>query len=410
MENLYKLKWLNGPLVGRELLLPLGDLQLGGPDADIALQLEHDTQATLVTTADSVKLTGSAPVWVDGCPWDAAQPLPLERFIDVAGQAFVLGSRDANLPTLELLPRRAAGRAKLARWQKWSGLAGVAGLALGAVLLLAWTAPQTPPFDRAAWLATQLRQPALAGLSVAHDAHGTLVLEGLCASSEAVQVLRTQLRDQGLQVRDQTMGADTLRRNVRDVLALNGYRESDVESGATLDTVIIHGALTADAAWPHIVMQLQAIPALRSWQVINDRPVLFERLLTLLATRASLDGLSISLVGKTLLVSGQVAPLRAPAITEAIALFNQENPQWNAMFQSLPSSLQASTLLPAAIVSVGGQADSIYVELANGMRLQSGSVLPSGFQIRMISHTSMVLVKDVQLVSLPLNLSATKEN
>ncbi|BBE08772.1 Probable type-III secretion protein [Mycoavidus cysteinexigens] len=408
MEKLYKLKWLNGPLVGRELLLPLGELQLGGPDADIALLLEQDTQATLVTTADSVTLTGSAPVWVDGCPWDTAQPLPFGLFIDVAGQALVLGPRAANLPTLAPLPRRAAGHAKLMRWQKWSGPAGVASLALGAVLLLAWTAPQMPPFDL--WLSTQLRQPALAGLSVAHDAHGTLVLEGLCTSSEAVQVLRTQLRDQGLQVRDQTMCADTLRRNVRDVLALNGYRDSDVESGATSDTVMIRGALTADAAWPHLAMQLQAIPALRSWQVINDRSASFERLLTLLAARTSLDGLSIFLVGKTLLVSGQVAPFRAQVIGKAIAIFNQENQQLRAMFQSLPSNPSASTLLPAAIVGVGGQADSIYVELANGMRLQSGSVLPSGFQIRMISHTSMALIKGVQLVSLPLNLSSTKEN
>lgn len=410
MENLYKLKWLNGPLAGRELLLPLGELQLGGPDADLALLLEHDTQATLATTAESVTLTGSAPVWVDGYPWDAAQPLPLERFIDVAGQALVLGPRDATLPTLAPLPRCAAGRAKLATWQQWSGLAGVACLALGAVLLLAWPAPQIPPFDPTAWLATQLRQPELAGLSGVQDAHGTLVLEGLCTSSEAVKVLRTQLREHGIQVCDKTMCADTLRKNVRDVLALNGYRDSQVESSATLDTVMIRGALAADAAWPHIAKQLQAIPALRSWQVINDHPILFERLLALLEARSLLAGLSISLVGKTLLVSGQVAPPRTQAITEVIALFNQENPQLSAIFQSLPSTLPASTFLPAAIVSVGGQADSIYIELANGMRLQPGSVLPSGFQIRMISHTSMALVKGVQLVSLPLNLSATKEN
>lgn len=47
MSSGYKLLWLNGPLQGRELSLPLGNLSIG-PDGDVLATLEHVEQVDLL--------------------------------------------------------------------------------------------------------------------------------------------------------------------------------------------------------------------------------------------------------------------------------------------------------------------------------------------------------------------------
>jgi type III secretion protein D len=60
--------------------------------------------------------------------------------------------------------------------------------------------------------------------------------------------------------------------------------------------------------------------------------------------------------------------------------------------------------LPAPVVTVGGQANSIYVVLANGMRLQAGSVLPNGYAIVRLSRRAIGLRNGEHLVSIPLDV------
>jgi len=406
MEFLFKLKWLNGPLAGRELDLPAGETRLGGSDADIALPLEQGASTVLTVTAEGVTLSPAIPAWVDGKPWDTTQPLPNGKAIDLAGLGLVLGPAESTLPSLTLPPRGVAMIVKAtpqkSRVWGWALVFGVL------VVLAVWGfTRQKPepvaPFSPHDWLVQTMKNPELAGLEAHIDPQGIVYLSGLSVSSQSIAHLREQLRNHGLHFYDQSLGVDTLHQQVRQVLALNGYYDIDLTSSGSPDSVEIHGAIKGDAAWLQASARLQEIKYLKHWKVVNDQAELFQRLLEKLRQSDLLEGVSVRVVGKELLINGQLDQQHAAKMAQLTTEFNhQGKPRLLSRFQNIPTGATAN-LLPAAVISVGGNKDSIYLQLANNMRLQQGAILPNGYKIYALSRSSISLMQGERLVSLPLN-------
>jgi type III secretion protein D len=294
--------------------------------------------------------------------------------------------------------RRLVGRSGLA-----VGLF-VAGLACTGWLL--WQpAPEILPVTAPDWLAAQLASPDLAGMTLQCDAQGALTLTGLCRSSASVETLRGRLRERGLHLYDESVCADSLLNSVRAVLTLNGYAEVTVQSDEpTLDRVMIFGNIVADARWQRTSQQLMTMATLQGWRVVNDHEQLFNELRTRLAQKAALEGVSMRIADGALRVSGQLPPKRREVVMQEVEAFNQKAPRLPAVFQDLPAGALAANHLPSAILSVGGNVKSLYLQLANGMRLQQGSVLPSGYKIYALSRSTVALLKGQELISLPLEL------
>ncbi|HWX13249.1 MAG TPA: type III secretion system inner membrane ring subunit SctD [Trinickia sp.] len=406
MDGGYKLRWLNGLLAGREFVLPAGEIRLGGSDADIAVTLETDGEAVLVVDDDGVRLSSEQPVWVDGNRWDAHERLPLQVAIDVAGQAFVLGAVTDILATVPVPARHSRTRRLTPLTSRVLGCAAASIAVLGIVAALyAWqpTGEAKRP-DVGAELVERLQQGPLHGLRIARDRDGVAVLSGYCSNSADVDRLRQQVQEQGLLVRDETVCADVLRRSVRDVLLANDYQDVDVEDGAVPESVVIRGDFDADSRWRSTVDQLRAIRGLGHWSIVNDRAESFEKLLQILTEHDLLDGISISISGRTLFVSGALPPLRSRMMEDDLAAYNGGLNGLRAQFQAIPGAADTAGLLPAGIASVGGNADSLFVQLENGMRLQRGAVLQNGFVVYALSRSFIALRKGERLISLPLGL------
>ncbi len=109
MSFLFKLRLLNGPLAGRELALPAGELTLGQGDVDLQVPLAGlvtDRHVVLLVSEQGVFLTSAIACWVAGNAWeDRTAALPLAQVIDLAGQGLLLGTVDSTLPLLPLPPR-----------------------------------------------------------------------------------------------------------------------------------------------------------------------------------------------------------------------------------------------------------------------------------------------------------------
>jgi type III secretion protein D len=406
MDVGYKLKWLNGLLAGRELVLPGGEIRLGGSDADIAVTLENGGEAVLIVDGNGVRLSSEQPVWVDGNRWDAREHLPLQSAIDVAGQAFVLGKAADTLATVPVPGRHSGRRRRTLAIPRALALATGALAVLGiAAALYPWQpAGEAKPPDVGAGFAKGLQIESLHGVRVARDQDGVAVLSGYCANSADVDTLRQQLLDQGLLVRDEAVCADVLRRSVRDVLQSNGYQDVDVEDGAMPGSVVIGGEFDADSRWRLTVEQFRSIRGLSHWSIANDRAESFEILLRMLTERDLLDGISISVSGRTLDVSGELPPLRRQMLQDALAAYNNGAEGLRAQFQAIVAAADTGNLLPAPIVSVGGNANALFVQLGNGMRLQRGAVLPNGIVVYALSRSFIALRKGERLIALPLGL------
>lgn len=404
MASRFKLKWLNGPFSGRELVLPEGELRIGGPDGDILLPTESTNEVVLSTSEEGVRLSCNGAVWIDGAPLSGQPFLPLGQAIDLSGVAFVLGREDTDIAFLSLPQRIVPQAVSPVRGQRSvlvATMAVMVGIALG---LMAWQpAPEIQAFDFEAWLQAQISTPQLHGLRLEQDSHGEWVLSGNCELSSSVDRLRDQLRGERVHFRDESVCADTLRDSVRKVLQLNGYIDVEVSSDSA-DTVQMYGAISADGNWLRTTEQLRSISGLRDWQAKNDQAELFEQLLAALTDYDLLEGVSLIVSNRAFVLSGELTGERRLVLANVIEAFNAAGPRLRAQHQNIPSVAPVAQLLPAVIVTVGGSKSSIYLELANGMRLQQGSVLPGGYRVYALSRKAIALVKDQQLLSLPIDL------
>jgi type III secretion protein D len=414
MTGSYKLKWLNGLLAGRELVLPAGEIRLGGNDPDIALTLDNGGEAVLVVEETGVGLLSQACVWVDGKRWDGdGGHLPLHVPIDMAGQAFLLGAADDTLVSVRIPPRRSGPKLTKLTGLKQRVTPGMLACAAAAVAVLGCIAAffASPPAGDAApsktggLLIERLKGRTPPGLKIAEDRSGVMVLSGYCADSAEVDRFRQQVKSEGVLLNDDTLCANTLRRSVGDVLRLNGYQEFDVGDGETPGVVVIRGSFADDARWRSTTEQLRSLRGLRYWSIVNDGADSFERLLSMLSERDLLNGISISMEQRTLVVRGALPAERMQRVEQVLADYNKpQSGGLQAQFEAIAASPASADLLPAPIASIGGKADGFFVELENGMRLQRGAVLPNGFVVYALSQSFMALRKGETLTAVPLNL------
>jgi type III secretion protein D len=408
MEFLFKLKWLNGPLAGRELNLPAGEMTIGGDDPDIALPLEDGVQAVITTSTDGVTLSPAIPVWVEGMIWDTGQPLPLAQVIDMAGLGFILGEPASELPSVPLPARIEPQSEEKPRksWRFWTGCALAFALPVALGISIHHFAPEPPPaFNVQHWLEETLQASEFAGLAAHMDEYGKVKLTGITAHAKDTAHLRQLLSQHHLLVQDESMAADSLRLMVRQLLATYGYQDAEVVSGHTLDSIEIHGNIQADANWQATTARLNQIRALGSWRVINDQEELFQSLLETLQQQKLMEGLSIAVVGKDLMVNGQLSQKQEKKVVAALDAFNNEKqPRLRAKFLNIPTQTRTADILPSAVVSVGGSSSSAWLQLANGMRLQTGAILPGNYRIYALSHQSMTFIRGQRLISVPLNI------
>lgn len=106
----FSIRIISDPLAGQRIRLPLGEVRIGGEEADIDADLETGVGAALDVRDDAVVLMSESPCWVDGRPFGHGQPLPVGQAIDLAGFAFVLGTGDAPIRLLAVPARRRAAR------------------------------------------------------------------------------------------------------------------------------------------------------------------------------------------------------------------------------------------------------------------------------------------------------------
>lgn len=434
MSFLFKLRLLNGPLAGRELALPAGELTLGQGDVDLQVPLEGlvtDRHVVLLVSEQGFFLTSAVACWVAGKAWeDRTAPLPLAQVIDLAGQGLLLGTVDSTLPLLPLPPRivaadeqtgvtrlnnnRAALREAARHYGRWIGRAGASTLMIG--LLLAggsWLLSATAighglptQSELVPWLTQQLQQPGLSGLGFAWEGDGTIRFKGHCLDSRPFNALMIQLRRYGVLLREPMICQDQLLNNIRYVLHLFGYEQVTVSATDKPGEVAIQGAVQADDRWRQVVDMLAVMPGLAHWSVENPGDKQLKALLTQLRKAGLLGKLSIARSGDRLVVSGRLVPAQREKLNQQLAQFSQRwEPAPVVIYQNIRPSEERQQLFPAAIVSVGGCEQNPFLELASGQRLQVGARLPNGYQIVAIDGVHGVeLSREGQLVHVPLDL------
>lgn len=402
MEMKFKLRILNGELNGRELMLPKGVFTLGDQGSDVLLPLPQGKILALIISENQIMLQVPGAVWVNGLRHDLQQPVPLRQVIEAAGLALVLGEENDVLSGIIVVHRSGP---RLLLW-----LSVATFILLGLLFsFIFWFTQQSNrlfshlPSSIPTQLSEQLKISTLEGINATWLADGSVVLSGHCTSSSAVIQLQNFLVSNHVVFRNQLVCDDRLIASVSEVLHQYGYQDIDVKVGKITGNVAIHGAIEMGEKWLSVQKVLATIVGLKGWVVINSHdgqiPLLVERLKDL----GLLSYLSMTQSNKEIVISGMLSLEQQQHLRSMLATLTQQPDVFPVRYQNIPASDQATQLLPAAIVSYGGNSHSKFVQLANGVRLQQGTVLGNGYKVILIGEQSISLLKSSNLVQIPMN-------
>lgn len=407
MPYLYKLKLLNGPLYGRELKLREGILRLGSESAesDIVLTLEGGADfIALDAQPDSVMLTTPGAGWIGECAVENIDKIPLREPVMLAGVALVLGDVDDDL-------------SHFTQWQypdtRKGAKAGLIsliflGLLAATFSVIYWNKIQSeedrPVFNPQQYVEQYQKQHSLSEIKVNWVTPTRLEITGWCWHENNMTPLLAVLRQHQIAFSNQAICQDSLLRNVQYAIQLYGYANFQVEPGDERGEVIINGAVEDDGRWQEVMKLLSTMPGLKKWNVVNQSESQTAQIIQLLKKNFLLGKLSIRKTNGRIIISGKLNDKDVDLLAGIIRKFMQSNPAAAPMvYQNIQTTDSVSGVLPAPIISVGGNESSPYLELSNGMRLQKGAALPSGYIIRNIdSNNGVELSRHGLLVHIPL--------
>ena len=407
MPYLYKLKLLNGPLSGRELKLREGTLTLGsGEYADISLALEGGmTELVLDANAEGVKVSQPIMAWVGEELVLSLETLPLGQPMELAGVGLVLGHVNDDLSEFNSWsrPEKTASRTSIL----------LNSILFGALLLLTAGAifwilnsndSQQIPVDMHKFVDEYAKQRSLEEVGFLWLPDGSLQISGWCSHESDIAPLLAELRKQQILYHSQAVCQDKLLKNVGYAIGLYGYEQVQVEPGESHGSVVINGAIQDDARWQQVVTLLSTMPGLKKWNVVNQSDSEVGKLIQQLRKSRLLSKLSVKRSNRRVVVSGKLSDSEVTKLSNVMKNYVLANPDaMQIVFQNIQAINADSGVLPAPIVSVGGNEQSPYLELSNGMRLQKGAQLPSGYVIRNIDSVNGIeLSLHGQLVHIPL--------
>lgn len=399
MSSGYKFLWLNGPLQGRELSLPLGNLSIG-PDGDVLATLEHVEQVDLLIDEAGVRLQSWVPTWIAGQPISEVNMLPLGQVIELAGVGILLGHCTDELQQ-QAIPSHFQTKAK----KSWWLLATVSMLSmvLLATVLLAPAKMPIAELTQAQWLSQQLQTDGLNGVQAHWSKDGVVTLSGFCQDSQRMAQFLGDIKGQGILFIEQTTCGDQLIRNVKDVLVQNGFANALVTLGSEPSNVIISGAIQSGERWDKAVSSLNNLPGLVNWQVSNQVDSQLKPLISALRNKNLLVGLMIERINDAIVMTGKVSEQQQQQImTVAQGLEPTHANGLKLVFQNIPVQNELNHLFNASVVTYGGNAQSPFIELSSGVRLSTGSKLDNGYVVEYMNIHGLDLSRAGELIHVPL--------
>jgi len=410
MGYLYKLMLLNGPLSGREIQLREGVITFGLQDADVLLPLEGEHQELRLTVQDeTILITPHTGAWIEESWVSSITELPIGKPVGILGVAMIVGRNEDDLSTFSDWKIPVASEQKI-MWLSWPVRMLLGVLILSSVVAFGGGASLTgqgpeKKFNIQSWVAEYTRQHrSFSEVSFVWLSDGSLDMEGWCQREGEFKPLVAMLRRQQVAFHNNVICQDRLLSNVNYSLQLYGYERIQVEAGERHGEVVINGAIQDDSRWQQVERLLSTMPGLKNWKVLNQSDSEVAQLINQLRGTQLLGLLSIRRTNGRVVVSGKLNDKQAKRLSEALRGYMLKNPAAEAVtFQNIQAVGSDNGVLPAPIVSVGGNQQSPYLELSNGMRLQKGAELPSGYVVRNIdSENGVELSLHGQLVHIPL--------
>ncbi|WP_298774050.1 type III secretion system inner membrane ring subunit SctD [uncultured Shewanella sp.] len=406
----YKLLWLNGPLKGRELQLPSGQLTIGH-DGDILANLDGTDEITLNINETDIKLHSHVSGHIDAEESTFESALPYHKAIEVAGVAFAIAPIDepiaiSELPSTQVVKIKKTAKTKSQQTHKihWGLLIVALIISLLIAYMITLAAPEKEPKKTIQqWTNGQVSQYGLPHITTDWSSDTQVTISGYYDDTQKFNAFTESLKTKNIRLIQDAVYIKQLLNNVRMILTENHYTNLQVTPNKTIPGKInISGAIQSGEQWDRTAKMLKNINGLKEWKVTNQASNQVKVLIEKLRNKHLLEGIMITRANETIRVTGQVNDQIETAINHIITQIKTSHPStYQIQFLNIPIHDELNKLLPSEIVSIGGNSSSPYIELANGDRLWKKTRLDNGYIINFIDEYGIDLTNKGEVIHVP---------
>lgn len=417
MDYLYKIRFLDTVLAGRELLLREGAFTLGEEQADLLVTPEtHVGLLTLNVSEKGVATDAPYPLWCNGksCSLKPGEPLPTGVCLDLDGVRFVVGQPEDNLAQVRGHARQPVAGKRVRELFIGMTLFTMVTIFLltgnaGALFSVASADNHLQVVDLLARIKVQLAEMAhntrLSGVRFVWTENNVLKISGWCENETDMKDVLHFLKGNRVNYTLSLVSQSGLESNVREILQMNGFQNADVVTGDAPGKVVILGQFEQNAQWQHVTALMNDVAGLKSWQIRTVDDTELDALIVALRSAKLLSMMSVQRIDDRIILSGKLNRAQRQTLSGLMRRHMQAFPTADEIvYQNISTGAGALGVFPSPVVSVGGNSQSPYIELENGQRVQVGAHLPGGYRILSIDEDNGIeLARQGELLHVPFN-------
>lgn len=442
-----KIRLLSGPYAEHEIVLPEGPVTLGNssecdfivhdPDKEdkqkekkdgVEVESSGSLKLELVVNKGSVLLQTkpeepALKILINGEP---AEPkdnqlvLPEKKIIEIGKIAFVLGAEKQDLSNIKKQKApKSVGRYSTNVRAPSKKIILVAGTFVVSAMVVAALfffkpnkpAPSITEITKKEMVAKLHKQVAgltdregLKDIKASWKKNNILGLSGYVASLEIKTPLLNSLSSLGVGYDDNIIDLDGLVSSTTFLLQSKGYKRASVAPDKRPGFIIITGKILGNSRWDEVSKQLMKnITGLKGWHIVSTQTQFSGVLLSLLSDRGISRLLSVVDRDNITFITGLLNNEQADTLNNLIDEAKEKAKSTEeVIYQNIPySGSLYPEYIPSPLTSFGGDNESAYFILENGMRCNVGTQLPSGYIITSIGKDGITLEKSGDVAHFP---------
>lgn len=422
----FKVRFLDGQWFGREIILPEGTVTLGGnKECDIFLAGFLGSTLTLevryLDDQSAIFLCSANAASVGGVILDSALPLPTMTVIESEGIRFIVGYKHHDLSLVEKKRNKHAGvqRFKLAMTTVLYRFSLFSVLLMSCYLLLNFFTGKPVTVSEKKKTETFLRgtqnltipekklldEMIMLRLDKVHAewlSDGSVRLSGQCEKSLIIEKLHQFLIKKNIIYHDGLTCEDQIVNAVSMLLSQNGLSHFSVRATSKMGGVIIDGDISENKKWHVIETALDHVQGLISWQVINSSADMFSKWMQVLNEQGILNTVSIFKNKNGVVITGLLTSAQEDKLNISIQSFRERfDKSLPITYQNIASGIKLESLTASPVVSYQGNGDIAYLRLADGSRIDNGSVIAGKYKVVALDLNGIELLTSKKLIHIP---------
>ena len=409
-----KILFLNGPLIQRELILPLGEFIIGNhEDSNLNVSFEHENYFILSIHESGVTLSEKNEfIWINGIKYSGIE-LKNKSVIDLDGLCFILGNKEETLSVVDLPKRKIVRKRKRKIFWLYLVIFLIMFLGLAANFFYYYNHNhnhnhnQTKPIMLKSWVKKQIPPGAKDQIIVKWINYNTIDISGVVEKESFITTFINQIKNSPVELHyiNNVVTQNDIVEDVNEILRMHGYDNVTVTSQHNTGVISLYGEFHYGKKWQQISKLISAVPGIKSWNVNLSSTDDFSSFLAFLSNqnKSIFDKLNIKL-DKNVEISGILDLHEKEKLKNILNKFRKKNKNFPLIiYQNI--TIDFNDLFTSSINTIGRGSKGYYIILKNGAQVDVNTKVNDVDRVTNITVHTVTVEGPNEIYHIPVTIS-----